>query len=119
MVCHRDFHAVADDFEVATQVISQLSYSSFHRLSMALSAEHFWPYSQSWRCLPRNPARKMRVDRDALWTRPPPEGMTARLERFDSTPSGSCRLVLNTFPYPKKYRPAAGLPHLRRTSPAT
>ena len=66
MVCHCDFLAVADDLKVATQVVSQLSYSSFHPLSMALSDEHFWPHSQSWRCLAKESARKMRVDRDAL-----------------------------------------------------
>jgi uncharacterized protein YndB with AHSA1/START domain len=34
------------------------------------------------------------VDRHALETWLPPEGMTARFERFDPTPGGSYRLVL-------------------------
>jgi uncharacterized protein YndB with AHSA1/START domain len=34
------------------------------------------------------------VDRDALETWLPPQGMTARFERFDPTPGGSYRLVL-------------------------
>lgn len=34
------------------------------------------------------------VDRDALETWFPPDGMTARFERFDVTPGGSHRLVL-------------------------
>lgn len=34
------------------------------------------------------------VDRDALETWLPPDGMTARFEHFDATPGGSYRLVL-------------------------
>ena len=34
------------------------------------------------------------VDRDALETWLPPDGMTARFEQFDATPGGSYRLVL-------------------------
>jgi uncharacterized protein YndB with AHSA1/START domain len=34
------------------------------------------------------------VDREALETWLPPDGMTARIERFDPTPGGSYRLVL-------------------------
>ena len=34
------------------------------------------------------------VDRDALETWLPPDGMTGRFERFDPTPGGSYRLVL-------------------------
>jgi uncharacterized protein YndB with AHSA1/START domain len=34
------------------------------------------------------------VDRDALTTWLPPDGMTARFERFDPRPGGSSRLVL-------------------------
>src|SRR5687768_9719321 len=37
------------------------------------------------------------VDRDALLTWLPPDGMTARFERFDPRPGGSYRLVL-TYP---------------------
>ena len=43
------------------------------------------------------------VDRDALETWLPPDGMTARFERFDPTPGGSYRLVL-TFADPTDSR---------------
>ena len=43
------------------------------------------------------------LDRDALMAWLPPEGMTARFERFDPTPGGSYRLVLT-------YSDASGAP---------
>ena len=43
------------------------------------------------------------VDRDALETWLPPDGMTATFERFDPTPGGSYRLVL-TYAHPTDSR---------------
>jgi uncharacterized protein YndB with AHSA1/START domain len=50
---------------------------------------------------PPEPVYAALVDEEALATWLPPEGMTARFERFDPTPGGSYRLVLT-------YRDAAG-----------
>lgn len=44
------------------------------------------------------------VDRDALETWLPPDGMTARFERFDPRPGGSYRLILT---YPSAHRSGA------------